>query len=123
MALEFGAYDLSVFGYSLLKISQIEGKWQARDTKLILYKKCINLLISKFRNITFAYLPYNQFANALATLANMVKLFEEDDMRQLRIEVCGILAYCMNIEECISVEVEPTEGHGIMIYQGLYQEQ
>ena len=29
MALEFGTYDLSVFGDSLLIISQIEGKWQA----------------------------------------------------------------------------------------------
>ncbi|XP_075633395.1 uncharacterized protein LOC142605852 [Castanea sativa] len=38
VALEFGAYDLSVFGDSLLIISQIEGKWQAQDTKLIPYQ-------------------------------------------------------------------------------------
>ena len=75
---------------------------------LILYQKCVNRLISKFRNMTFAYLPraQNQFLDALATLASMVKLSEEDDMRQLRIEVRGILAYCMNIKECMSVEVE-----------------
>ena len=36
----------------------------------------------------------------------MIKLSKEDDMRQLRIEVRGIPAYCMNIEECMSVEVE-----------------
>nr|XP_023912064.1 uncharacterized protein LOC112023673 [Quercus suber] len=48
VALEFGAYDLSVFKDSLLIISQIEGKWQARDTKLIPYKKCVNRLILKF---------------------------------------------------------------------------
>ena len=36
----------------------------------------------------------------------MIKLSEGDDMRQLRIEVRGIPAYCMNIEECMSVEVE-----------------
>ena len=29
VALEFGSYDLSVFGDSLLIISQIEEKWQA----------------------------------------------------------------------------------------------
>ena len=29
VALEFGAYDLSVFGDSVLIISQIEGKWRA----------------------------------------------------------------------------------------------
>ena len=82
VTLEFGAYDLSVFGDSLLIISQIEGKWQAQDTKLILYQKCVNHLIPKFQNITFAYLPraHNQFADALATLASMVKLAEIDDM-------------------------------------------
>ena len=57
VALEFGAYYLRVFRDSLLIISQIEGKWQARDTKLILYQKCNSYLILKFRNITFAYLP------------------------------------------------------------------
>ena len=36
----------------------------------------------------------------------MVKLSEGDDMWQLRIKVSGVPAYCMNIEECISVEVE-----------------
>ena len=62
-------------------------------------------MISKFRNITFAYLPraHNQFADALT---RMVKLSEGDDMRQLCIEVRSVLAYCMNIGECMSVEVE-----------------
>ena len=108
MALKFDAYGLSIFGDSLLIISQIEGKWQARDTKLISYQKCVNRLILKFRNITFAYLPraHDQFADTLATLANMVKLSEGDDMWQLHIEVRGVPAYCMNIEECMSVEVE-----------------
>ena len=36
----------------------------------------------------------------------MVKLLEGDDMRKLRIEVHGVPAYCMKIEECMSVEVE-----------------
>ena len=36
----------------------------------------------------------------------MVKLSEGDDLRQLHIEVCGIPAYYMNIEECMSVEVK-----------------
>ena len=57
VALEFGAYVLSIFGDSLLIISQIKGKWQARDTKLIPYQKSVNRLIPKFRDITFAYLP------------------------------------------------------------------
>ena len=39
----------------------------------------------------------------------MVKLSKGDDMRQLCIEVRGVPAYCMNIEEYISVEVEADE--------------
>ena len=81
VALKFGAYNLSVFGDSLLIISQIKGKWQAWDTKLIPYQKCVNCLILKFWNITFACMPraHNHFANTLATLASMVKLSEGDD--------------------------------------------
>ena len=40
-------------------------------------------------------------------------------MQQLRIEVRGVLAYCMNIEECLSVEVKSDEKpwyHGIKAY-------
>ena len=60
-----------------------------RDTKLIPYQKCVSRLILKFWDITFAYLPlaHNQFADALATLASMVKLVEGGDKRQLCIEV------------------------------------
>ena len=36
----------------------------------------------------------------------MVKLSKGDDMRQLCIEVRGILVYCMNIKQCMSVEVK-----------------
>ena len=84
MALEFGTYDLSFFGDSLLIISQIKGKWQAQDTKLIPYQKCVNRLILKFQDITFANLPraHNQFVDALAILASMVKLSKGDDMRK-----------------------------------------
>ena len=104
VALEFGTYDLSVLRDSLLIISQIEGKWQAQDTKLIMYQKCICCLIPKFQNITFAYLPraHNQFAYALATLASMVKL----EKGELHIEVRGMPAYYMNIKECMNIKVE-----------------
>ena len=58
--------------------------------------------------MTFAYLPqaHNQFADDLATLASMFKLAKGDDIRQLRIEVCDMPAYCMNIEECMNVKAK-----------------
>ena len=46
------------------------------------------------------------FADALATLASMVKLAEGDKMRKLRIKVHGMSTYCMDIKECMNVEAE-----------------
>ena len=39
----------------------------------------------------------------------MVKLSKGYDMRQSHIEVRGVPAYCMNIEECMNVKVEADE--------------
>uniref|UniRef100_A0A2N9HNC7 Uncharacterized protein n=1 Tax=Fagus sylvatica TaxID=28930 RepID=A0A2N9HNC7_FAGSY len=46
------------------------------------------------------------FADALATLASLIKLVEGDDVRPLRIETRDIPAYCVCIEECMNVEAE-----------------
>uniref|UniRef100_A0A2N9GD38 Reverse transcriptase domain-containing protein n=1 Tax=Fagus sylvatica TaxID=28930 RepID=A0A2N9GD38_FAGSY len=82
-ALEFGAYELEVFGDSLLIVSQTNGEWQARDPKLIPYQRYISRLIPKFKY-----------------------LVEGDDVRPLRIETRDIPAYCVCIEECMNVEAE-----------------
>uniref|UniRef100_A0A2N9IPC1 Uncharacterized protein n=1 Tax=Fagus sylvatica TaxID=28930 RepID=A0A2N9IPC1_FAGSY len=96
-ALEFGAYELEVFGDSLLIVSQTNGEWQARDPKLIPYQRYISRLVPKFKYITFTYTPraHNHFADALATLASLIKLVEGDDVRPLRIETRDIPAYCV----------------------------
>uniref|UniRef100_A0A2N9FVC8 Uncharacterized protein n=1 Tax=Fagus sylvatica TaxID=28930 RepID=A0A2N9FVC8_FAGSY len=107
-ALEFGAYELEVFGDSLLIVSQTNGEWQARDPKLIPYQRYISRLVPKFKYVTFTYTPraHNHFADALATLASLIKLAEGDDVRPLRIETRDIPAYCVCIEECMNVEAE-----------------
>uniref|UniRef100_A0A2N9HVA1 Uncharacterized protein n=1 Tax=Fagus sylvatica TaxID=28930 RepID=A0A2N9HVA1_FAGSY len=107
-ALEFGAYELEVFGDSLLIVSQTNGEWQARDPKLIPYQRYISRLVPKFKYITFTYTPraHNHFADALATLASLIKLVEGDDVRPLRIETRDIPAYCVCVEECMNVEAE-----------------
>uniref|UniRef100_A0A2N9GI78 RNase H type-1 domain-containing protein n=1 Tax=Fagus sylvatica TaxID=28930 RepID=A0A2N9GI78_FAGSY len=80
-ALEFGAYELEVFGDSLLIVSQTNGEWQARDPKLIPYQRYISRLVPKFKYVTFTYTPraHNHFADALATLASLIKLVEAVD--------------------------------------------
>uniref|UniRef100_A0A2N9FMN2 RNase H type-1 domain-containing protein n=1 Tax=Fagus sylvatica TaxID=28930 RepID=A0A2N9FMN2_FAGSY len=104
-ALEFGAYELEVFGDSLLIVSQTNGEWQARDPKLIPYQRYISRLVPKFKYITFTYTPraHNHFADALATLASLIKLVEGDDVRPLRIEtrdIPGILCVRGRVHEC-----------------------
>uniref|UniRef100_A0A2N9J6F4 Reverse transcriptase domain-containing protein n=1 Tax=Fagus sylvatica TaxID=28930 RepID=A0A2N9J6F4_FAGSY len=84
------------------------GEWQARDPKLIPYQRYISRLVPKFKYVTFTYTPraHNHFADALATLASLIKLVEGDDVRPLRIETRDIPAYCVCIEECMNVEAE-----------------
>uniref|UniRef100_A0A2N9GZD7 Uncharacterized protein n=1 Tax=Fagus sylvatica TaxID=28930 RepID=A0A2N9GZD7_FAGSY len=81
---------------------------ELRDPKLIPYQRYISRLIPKFKYVTFTYTPraHNHFADALATLASLIKLVEGDDVRPLRIETRDIPAYCVCIEECMNVEAE-----------------
>jgi ribonuclease HI len=108
-ALEFGAHELDVFEDSLLIVSQTKGEWQARDPKLIPYQRYISQLIPKFKYVIFTYTPraHNHFADALATLASLIKLSEGDDVQPLHIETRRVPAYCVLIEECMSIESEP----------------
>uniref|UniRef100_A0A2N9I5E6 Uncharacterized protein n=1 Tax=Fagus sylvatica TaxID=28930 RepID=A0A2N9I5E6_FAGSY len=71
-------------------------------------QRYISRLIPKFKYVTFTYTPraHNHFADALATLASLIKLVEGDDVRPLRIETRDIPAYCVCIEECMNVEAE-----------------
>uniref|UniRef100_A0A2N9FHA9 Retrotransposon gag domain-containing protein n=1 Tax=Fagus sylvatica TaxID=28930 RepID=A0A2N9FHA9_FAGSY len=88
--------------------SSTNGEWQARDPKLIPYQRYISRLVPKFKYITFTYTPraHNHFADALATLASLIKLVEGDDVRPLRIETRDIPAYFVCVEECMNVEAE-----------------
>ncbi|XP_052489803.1 uncharacterized protein LOC128042493 [Gossypium raimondii] len=75
-AIERGIKVLEVYGDSALVIYQLRGEWETRDPKLISYRKLVLELIKEFEDITFCYLPRdeNRMADALATLASMIKL-------------------------------------------------
>uniref|UniRef100_A0A2N9HHZ1 Integrase catalytic domain-containing protein n=1 Tax=Fagus sylvatica TaxID=28930 RepID=A0A2N9HHZ1_FAGSY len=81
-ALEFGAYELEVFGDSLLIVSQTNGEWQGSG--------------SQAHPVSTIHQPANP----------KVQLVEGDDVRPLRIETRDIPAYCVCIEECMNVEAE-----------------
>ncbi|XP_052477186.1 uncharacterized protein LOC128032589 [Gossypium raimondii] len=80
---------LEVYGDSALVIYQLRGEWETRDPKLINYRKLVLELIKEFEDITFCYLPRdeNQMADALATLASMIKVNRHEDMKPIQMSI------------------------------------
>ncbi|XP_040951179.1 uncharacterized protein [Gossypium hirsutum] len=54
-----------------------------------------------FDDITFHYLPRSEYqmADALATLASMVKVNEQEDMKPIQMSICEAPAHCCNVDE------------------------
>ncbi|KAK5777055.1 hypothetical protein PVK06_045020 [Gossypium arboreum] len=92
---------LEVYGDSALVIYQVKGEWETRDPKLIDYRKMVIELVKEFDDITFHYLlrDENQMADALATLASMIKVNKQEDVKPIRMSIYEISAHCYNIEE------------------------
>ncbi|KAG8489941.1 hypothetical protein CXB51_015780 [Gossypium anomalum] len=76
---------LEVYGDSALVIYQLKGEWETRDPKLIDYRKLVLELNKEFDDITFCYLlrDENQMADALATLASMIKVNKQEDIKPI----------------------------------------
>ncbi|KAG8474852.1 hypothetical protein CXB51_031494 [Gossypium anomalum] len=92
---------LEVHGDSALVIYQLRGEWETRDPKLINYRKEVLELLEEFDNVTFNCLPRdkNQMANALATLASMIKTNKQEDVKPIQMSISEVSAHCCNIEE------------------------
>ncbi|KAG8497327.1 hypothetical protein CXB51_008505 [Gossypium anomalum] len=100
-AIERGIRILEVYGDSALVIYQLRGEWETRDPKLINYRKVVLGLLKEFDDITFNYLPRdeNQMADALATLALLIKANKEEEMSPIQMSVYEAPASCCNLEE------------------------
>ncbi|KAA3479531.1 RNA-directed DNA polymerase (Reverse transcriptase), Ribonuclease H [Gossypium australe] len=92
---------LEVYGDSALVIHQLKGEWETRDPKLINYRKLVLELIKEFDNIIFCYHPRekNQMADALATLASMIKVNKQEDVKPIQMSIYEAPAHCYNIDE------------------------
>lgn len=71
MALDRGIRYLDVYGDCALIISQIQGKYRTRDSKLQPCNKHLESVVSRFSYVEFHYLPREKksFADAIAALA------------------------------------------------------
>ncbi|KAK5825966.1 hypothetical protein PVK06_020860 [Gossypium arboreum] len=92
---------LEVYGDSALVIYQLKGEWETKDPKLINYRELALDLIRVFDDITFHYLPQdeNQMADALATLASLIRVNKQEDMKSIQMSICKAPAHCCNIDE------------------------
>ncbi|XP_012435391.1 uncharacterized protein LOC105762014 [Gossypium raimondii] len=92
---------LEVYGDSELVIYQLKGEWETKDPKLVNYRKLVMKLIEEFDDITFCYLPReeNQMADALATLASMIKVNEQKVMKLIQMSIYEAPSHCCNIDE------------------------
>ncbi|KAG8499177.1 hypothetical protein CXB51_005550 [Gossypium anomalum] len=100
-AIERKIKALELYRDSALVIYQLRGEWETRDAKLINYKRLVLGLVEEFDDITFNYLPRdeNQMADALATLASMVKVSRQEDVKPIQMSIYEAPSYCYNIEE------------------------
>ncbi|PKI50214.1 hypothetical protein CRG98_029397, partial [Punica granatum] len=73
---------------------------KTKDAKLVPYQEYLEGLVENFENISFTDTPRmkNQFADALAMLASMVSIAEENLIEPLEIEITKGPAHCDAIE-------------------------
>ncbi|KAK5826635.1 hypothetical protein PVK06_021561 [Gossypium arboreum] len=100
-AIEHKIKVLEAYGDSALVIYQLKGEWETRDPKLINYRRLILELIKEFDDIVFCYLPReeNQMVDALATLASMIKVNKQEDVKPIQMSIYEASAHCYNLEE------------------------
>ena len=85
---ELGVKEAEVFGDSTLIIAQAQKLWKVKEEHLKPYQQYVEDLTKTFDRIEYTIIPrvQNQFADALATLASMVKIPEGVWTRPLEIE-------------------------------------
>ena len=95
-AIEKKIKSLIVYGDFVLVICQLNGEWETKDSKLVPYQEFIKGLIEQFEEITFKHLSReeNYLADALATLATMIKVNANAEAQLVKLEVRESQAHC-----------------------------
>src|SRR6187397_229645 len=90
--LALGVKKLRIFGDSSLIINQISKRWKVRSESLAPYQMYLETLTNQMEKVEYTYLPReeNQFADALARLASMVRIPTEIKKMPLTIYIQAI---------------------------------
>ena len=100
MAVDMNVYELLVIGDSDLLIHQVQGEWAVKNPKIVPYVQYVQNLCKRFRQIEFRHTPriQNELADALATIASMIKHPDADYIDPLDIDLKEHPVHCSHVE-------------------------
>ncbi|XP_069152914.1 uncharacterized protein [Solanum lycopersicum] len=100
MAVDMNVYELLVIGDSDLLIHQVQGEWAVKNPKIVPYVQYVQNLCKRFRKIEFRHTPriQNELADALATIASMIKHPDTDYIDPLDIDLKEHPIHCSHVE-------------------------
>ncbi|XP_015169908.1 uncharacterized protein [Solanum tuberosum] len=100
MAIDMNVHELLVIGDSDLLIHQDQGEWAVKNPKITPYVQYIQKLCKKFHKIEFRHTPrtQNELANALATIASMIKHPDTSYIDPVDIEIKEQHVYCSHVK-------------------------
>ncbi|XP_069143550.1 uncharacterized protein [Solanum lycopersicum] len=100
MAIDMNVYELLVIGDSDLLIHQVQGEWAVKNPKIVPYVQYVQNLCKRFRKIEFRHTPriQNELADALATIASMIKHPDTDYIDPLDIDLKEHPVHCSHVE-------------------------
>ena len=100
MAVDMNVYELLVIGDSDLLIHQVQGEWAVKNPKIVPYVQYVQNLCKRFRKIEFRHTPriQNELADALATIASMIKHPDTDYIDPLDIDLKEQPVHCSHVE-------------------------
>ena len=100
MVIDMNVYELLVIGDLDLLIHQVQGEWAVKNPKIIPYVQYVQKLCKRFRKIEFRHTPriQNELADALATIASMIKHPDTYYIDPLDIELKEHPVHCSHVE-------------------------
>jgi len=95
MAIEWKIKELHVYGDSQLVINQVNDDYQTKDEKLVPYKWMVEDFKEYFVIISFEQILHieNKVADAMATIASLLKLLENESRYEFLVETMQQPAY------------------------------
>ncbi|XP_015078057.1 uncharacterized protein LOC107021850 [Solanum pennellii] len=99
MAIDMTVYELLVIGYLDVLIHQVRGEWAVKNPKITPYVQYVQKLCKRFRKIEFRHTPriQNELADALSTLASMIKHPDTDYIDPLDVELKKHPVHCSHV--------------------------